>query len=244
MLLVSVIQQPFFEHLTQLLSTVSRNQEYYWIVQLQLFNNFTTRGSLVAKNRRSILFVRSVSWDLARFNRCSDVPLTAYTADSARNGWSDSDDGRVCRHCCRSVGPPIMFTLLSPLAAMYTARPTRRHFLILAAHRPWTPRIHPIMATLPLVPLQHASCCRCCSLCLARLVPRCCVCVAYYKVLKTVLITVNSLGPFQLESVPDCCHSWNPGWSHSCVVNHGKPGQWRHSGGLACGELQQRVKSG
>ena len=38
-----------------------------------------------------------------RFNRYSDV----------RNGWSDSNDAE-------SAGPPITFTLLSPLAATHT----------------------------------------------------------------------------------------------------------------------------
>jgi len=57
----------------------------------------------VAKNRRSILVTLSAIC-LARFNR--------YSLD-VRNGWSDSNDGE-------SAGPPITFTLLSPLAATHT----------------------------------------------------------------------------------------------------------------------------
>ena len=60
------------------------------------------RGALVAKNQRSILVTLSAIC-LTRFNRYSDV----------RNGWSDSNDGE-------SAGPPITFTLLSPLAATHT----------------------------------------------------------------------------------------------------------------------------
>jgi len=53
-------------------------------------------------------------------------------------------------------------------------------------------------------------------------------------------------GPSQLDSIPDC--SWNTtaiglthsssllGGPHSCVINHGKPRQWRHSDGLACSD--------
>ena len=89
------------------------------------------RGSLVAKNRRSILVVISTIC-LARFNRCSDVPLKALnaTADSSLNGWSDSDDnsddGIVCCHYCRTTHY-VYFAFTSGCYAR--GRPTQWYFL-------------------------------------------------------------------------------------------------------------------
>ena len=80
-----------------------------------------------------------------------------------------------------AVGPPIMFTLLSPLAAATPPQPDGISFD--PCRQPavrwvirWTPRIHPIMATQMSTCLsslcrqrRHAICCCC-------LVPRCGVC--------------------------------------------------------------------
>ena len=138
------------------------------------------RGMLVAKNRRSILLVLCTIC-LARFNRCSDVPLTAYTADSARNGWSNSDDGsavglsdhRLCSLCFHlwllCTPPQAAVQPSNPTAFFYPCRPP-------VVNTSYSPYNGDTGVHLLLVPLRHAICCHCCSLRLARLVPRCCVC--------------------------------------------------------------------